>query len=310
MTSNRQSNVEIRIARPHEWKLALEVLWSDVDPDIRRHQIINALIAAREDPSTLDGFIVCLVKGGLVGSMLACLQPGNYAVLSKPSYVAPDYSDLYRQCCCQLINSCTNWATEQGASLLQCLLEPEALDAKSCYEDCGYTAFTKIEYMAIGTVTKKPVDRRPFLMEQADPTTQRQRWKDILFLTYNQTLDCPFLSGRRDLDSVIAGYMNTGDFDPKNWTILTSEGVDIGCLITTQHLGANQTELIYFGIVAEQRGKGIGKHIVEAAIANACEHESVRLILAVDQNNRPAKEIYQHLGFAKWESRIAMLKFA
>ena len=309
MTSNRQPDVEIRIAKPIEWKLALEVLWSDVDPDIRRQQIINALIAASEDPSTLEGFIVCMVKGGLVGSMLASVQPGNYAVLSKPSYIAPDYSDLYRQCCSQLIKRCSHWAIEQGASLLQCLLEPEALDAKSCFEECGYTAFTNIEYMAIGTQTNKPIDGRPFVMEQVDPTTERQRWKEILYLTYNQTLDCPFLSGRRDLDSVIEGYMNTGDFDPKNWTILTSENIDIGCLITTQHLAAKQTELIYFGIIAGQRGKGIGKHVVEAAIANACEHESVRLILAVDQNNRPAKEIYQHLGFSRWESRIAMLKF-
>ena len=309
MKENPEVDFEIRRAEPKEWKQSLEVLWSDFDPTQRRNQILSALESARNDVEAMDGLFVCRVRGAVVGSILGTVHPGQYAVLCKPAYVAPGYSELYRQYCCQLINTCTDWAIAKGSSLLQCLLEPSALDAKACFELCGYSAFTNIDYLAIEIRSNDLQHSGAIELEASNPKNQPERWKRVLKSTYVETLDCPFLSGRRNLKNVIAGYINTGDFDPNNWRIVKHQGKDIGCLILTEHRAAHQTELIYFGICSEERGRGFGKDVVESAIKIAEAHGSDRLILAVDQNNQPANDIYQQFGFRKWESRIAMLKF-
>ena len=306
---NPELDFEIRSAEPMEWKQSLEVLWSDVDPALRRNQILSALESARNDVKAMDGLFVCLMRGEVVGAILGTVQPGQYAVLSKPAYVAPGYSELYRQYCCQLIDICSNWAISKGSSLLQCLLEPSALDAKACFELCEYSGFTNIDYLAIEIRSFNKQHNGAIELEASNPKNQPERWKKILKSTYVDTLDCPFLSGRRNLQNVIDGYISTGDFDPNNWRIVKHQGKDIGCLILTEHRAAHQTELIYFGIRSEERGRGFGKDIVEEAIKITEAHRSDRLILAVDRNNQPAIDIYQQFGFRKWESRLAMLKF-
>jgi ribosomal protein S18 acetylase RimI-like enzyme len=51
------------------------------------------------------------------------------------------------------------------------------------------------------------------------------------------------------------------------------------------------------GVVAEARGRGIGRRLLERLIADARERGVARLSLSVELDN-PAMALYEHLGFA------------
>jgi putative acetyltransferase len=51
------------------------------------------------------------------------------------------------------------------------------------------------------------------------------------------------------------------------------------------------------GVVAEERGKGIGKALIEAAIAKATERGLSRIELTVHSENKAAQSLYKRVGF-------------
>jgi GNAT superfamily N-acetyltransferase len=54
---------------------------------------------------------------------------------------------------------------------------------------------------------------------------------------------------------------------------------------------------VTIGVVAEARGRGIGRRLLERLIADARERGVARLSLSVELDN-PAMALYEHLGFA------------
>jgi ribosomal protein S18 acetylase RimI-like enzyme len=314
-TADRQ--YQIAQADRSQWHASLEILWATIEPELRKQKVASTLIEAISHPDLLEGLFVCRFDTDVVGAVLVTQHAGRYAVICKPSFPLTQHSDTYRDCCTSLIQQAANWAHQNGSDLIQCLLEPNELDAKACFENAGFQPFTSIEYLGLDladhpTAAGLPENREfpdNFELAQIAPQTNRQRWADILSQTYVATLDCAFLHRRRQMSDVIDGYINTGDRGTDDWYILTHKNLDAGCLILAEHSASNQTELVYFGVAPEQRGKGLGKNIVNNAIQIAAENGSSRLVLAVDQANQPAKDIYQRFGFSKWERRIALLKF-
>lgn len=53
------------------------------------------------------------------------------------------------------------------------------------------------------------------------------------------------------------------------------------------------------GIIAGHRGRGLGRRLIEAAMAQARERGFVRIELGVRADNRPAIALYEKVGFAR-----------
>jgi ribosomal protein S18 acetylase RimI-like enzyme len=62
---------------------------------------------------------------------------------------------------------------------------------------------------------------------------------------------------------------------------------------------ATQARLVSMWVAKEQRGQGIGKALVEAAVAWARESEARTMVLTVTSNNDSAAQFYEGLGFAR-----------
>ena len=78
-------------------------------------------------------------------------------------------------------------------------------------------------------------------------------------MSYEGTLDCPALNGVRDLPDVLASYRACGEFDPaERWFIACRGERDVGCLLLADHPDADQWEIVYVGLVPEERGRGSG----------------------------------------------------
>jgi ribosomal protein S18 acetylase RimI-like enzyme len=53
------------------------------------------------------------------------------------------------------------------------------------------------------------------------------------------------------------------------------------------------------GVLASHRGHGIGRRLLEASIAHACEHGITRIELSVRADNVPAIKLYERAGFVR-----------
>lgn len=60
---------------------------------------------------------------------------------------------------------------------------------------------------------------------------------------------------------------------------------------------ADERELLSIGVLPDHRRSGVGRRLVEMVIAAAIERGAARLFLEVAEDNVPAQQLYQRLGF-------------
>lgn len=82
-------------------------------------------------------------------------------------------------------------------------------------------------------------------------------FKAAIQQSYQQTLDCPALNGVRSIDDVVAGHRAAGEYNPANWLLLRDQGRPAGVLVLAQVPGTQVMELVYIGLAADIRGRGI-----------------------------------------------------
>ena len=176
----------------------------------------------------------------------------------------------------------------------------------------GFFRLSDLLYMVCSGVAFPTSDPRKIAATsyEVEPydESEHERLASIVERTYEQTLDCPDLDGVRDMDDVLAGYRATGEFDPARWFFVRCEGHDVGCLLLTDHPSAEQWELIYMGVVPEQRGRGLGLELARYAQWIAGKSGTQRLVLAVDAANDPAIAAYGTAGFSAWDRRSVFLR--
>ncbi|MFT4296823.1 MAG: GNAT family N-acetyltransferase [Micropruina sp.] len=68
--------------------------------------------------------------------------------------------------------------------------------------------------------------------------------------------------------------------------------------VATVQLVAETADLHRVVVAPEQRGRGIGRALVEAGIAWAAQRQGRRMLLEVEHDNAPALALYRRLGFA------------
>ena len=153
---------------------------------------------------------------------------------------------------------------------------------------------------------------------------QSNGFASLVERTYVETLDCPAMNQFRSAKETIAGYRQNDAYDSDLWfgAYHSHDGVDdvpndparddsedpIGCLIMGLHRtqngedgaqsshGAPITELVYMGLLPTARGKGLGRDIIAEAIGISKKVGAERMILAVDETNGPACDLYQSVG--------------
>jgi len=124
-----------------------------------------------------------------------------------------------------------------------------------------------------------------------------------LLRTYEESQDCPQLNGVRNSIDVLEGYREQGVFAPERWFFVQREDHDVGALILTDHPEGGNWELVYMGLVPEARGNGLGRQILDFAMWQAGLGGAERLVLAVDEANQYAREMYERAGFVAWDYR-------
>jgi RimJ/RimL family protein N-acetyltransferase len=126
--------------------------------------------------------------------------------------------------------------------------------------------------------------------------------------TYENSLDCPTLSGLRQIEDVIASHKASGEFDPNHWFLLYERENPVAVLLLAHSPRTDAMELVYLGLTPPARGRGLGTLALRKALRTALEADIGRLTLAVDAGNDPALKLYYRHGMERIGSKLAMIR--
>src|SRR5690606_23180661 len=105
------------------------------------------------------------------------------------------------------------------------------------------------------------------------------------------------LTDKRPPSAVIASHKATGAFDPTLWELALLDDRPVGCVLLSPVSPQGVIEVVYMGVAASVRRRGVGRLLLRRAVALSRERRMQRLTLVVDERNAPARALYARFDF-------------
>lgn len=274
-----------------------------------------------EPGSAVDGFRAYVGQQGLSLDRLWVARTGSRylaAVLILPNtgrsamvFISPCRHREQGRAVTQLLRHVMPLCDDLEGYLIQILLEPEQRIERTATLEAGFSHLADLGYLQkslhhLSTPSELPEGFGVVLAEQVPPESLRR----VILASYEQTLDCPALVGKRDIEDIIAGHKATGLYDPTLWFLLQDEreGRAAAAVLINPLLQQGGYELVYLGVDVAYRQRGLGRALLEYAMRQLTNHYTrSTLYLAVDLLNVPALKLYRGLGFRQTTQRSAFL---
>lgn len=291
-------------ARPADWGPALELAFASLpEPDRQRH-IVNALALLAGGELDRRGVWIARDGDGIAGVQVVELLGGATALFWTPM-VRPDCSadDLTRQ----LVDAALSWSRAHACKIAEALVLPQDVCRAEPICRAGFSAVTEMYSLRHDLADIEMPPARLHLVGSAK--ADRELFEATLLRTYEGTLDCPELNGRRSVGEILAGHRAAGKDRPELWQLAFVDNRPVGVLLLTELPHGLDWDLSYLGIVPEARRQGLGRALAQHAMQTARDGGALHLVLAVDARNEPARQLYQWLGFEVVEKRIVYLHF-
>ncbi|MHC5023844.1 MAG: GNAT family N-acetyltransferase [Planctomycetota bacterium] len=194
--------------------------------------------------------------------------------------------------------------------LAQTLLDPGETLAREAFQDGGFEPLATLSYLQRSLPRRAPSPPdwprgvRPVPFE----ASRRDELLRVLDASYEDTLDCPGLRGRRRTEDILAGHRASGEFDPALWTLLLEDDRAIGTLLLNPSPAQQSVELVYLGMAPAARGRGLGTCLLRHGLRLLAGRAEQSITLAVDEQNAPALALYRREGFRPILRRLALIR--
>jgi GNAT superfamily N-acetyltransferase len=254
----------------------------------------------------LRGLLAAESAGQLIGAALYVTPPGGVALVWPPAVIAGESYDAVGEA---LLAEVCRGIDESGCSLGQCLVESGS-PSSPLLERHGFLHLTELVYLerALDGTLPAPPAAEGLVAEPYDPGENHARFAALLEATYAHTLDCPELNGTRSAVEALAGHRAAGCFDPRLWQLYRAGSGDLGLILLTDHPELNVQEVVYMGVAPASRGRGLGRTMLTRALEAARDAGREAVLLGVDVRNRPARRLYERLGFVELCRRAIHLR--
>lgn len=246
-------------------------------------------------------------SGSVEAAVLAVKSPGGTALCfaSRPTGFgrAEKISRTLRRACDHL--------QREGVVIAQGLLEPGERGERKVFERAGFQVLAQLSYLNRPLGDSAGLDTVAWPKGTVIETYSPDNHSDFLAAldaSYEETRDCPALTGRRSLEDILAGHRATGEFHPSFWMLLRREGRIAGVLLLNPAPRVDAVELVYLGLAKWARGQGLGRLLVRLGIAAASARPEQAMTLAVDERNIPAMRLYKTCGFRRVFRRTALIR--
>ena len=208
-----------------------------------------------------------------------------------------------------LVRAAVGGQDPEDLTLLQALLDPhQRLEARAL-GDAGFRDLAHLLYMHRRTdLGPCPLELEPGIRVVRWSESARPIFAAAILASYEQTLDCRGLLGLRDIQDIIEGHMATGCFEPDLWSVLAYGDEPVGVMLLNPVPQRAALELVYLGFSVPWRRRGLGKRMVRYGLGVAPRYDATSMLLAVDQNNAPAIQMYRALGFQSTARKRALIR--
>lgn len=243
----------------------------------------------------------------IAATVLAVPNPGRTALLfaTQPA-TAEAAADTGR-----VIDHASRMLSESGLHLAQVLLEPKDQLTRNAFLAGGFSELAILSYLQRPIPRKGSVDQPVWPAGvRVEPYAEDRRQDMLLSLqaSYEQTLDCPGLTGLRDPSDILEGHQATGRFEPDLWTLLYIDDRPNGALLLNPATTKDTVELVYVGLGLAARGQGLGRSLVRHGLISLAGRNERTITVAADERNTPAMSLYQGEGFHRISRRLAMIR--
>jgi len=299
--------VQIRLTRADELAevLALLLTQPGIPPAEVRAQVQAFIKYTQDRPMPPESQYVAVEGDAIVAAAVALDSPGRTALVFFPSVrVYPHRRDVV----VDLLDRLVAAGRRRGLRLFQVLLGPEATEDEDLLASAGFERLAELIYLERASTL--PLDAEPDppdLRWTCYDRTTHSLFRQVIQATYQNSLDCPALTGRRDMEDILAGHKDVGEFDPQRWFILSQHDRPVGCLLLSRVRHRSALELVYMGLCPEARGKGLGRSLLRRAIQVTLGSRLAYVTLAVDAANTPAHSLYRRCGFTETMRRSAWI---
>lgn len=208
-----------------------------------------------------------------------------------------------------------------GVRLAQGLVEPQEEDLGRAYSEAGFTRLATLDYLrrdlprrgglgSGGPTVVWPEGVRVRSLADLGQPAGDAALAQALEGSYEQTLDCPGLCGLRAVEDVIESHRAVGVYDPALWWLVEIDDRPSGCMLVSRCPLQGTVELVYLGLSPRARGRGLGRGLLEMAVARLAERggQERTFACAVDQGNTPALRLYSGAKFRVFASRVAFVR--
>ena len=245
-------------------------------------------------------------QGNQVTALLIVLfLPGSTALFMLPCLETPDWLPEDQR---YLVTECVKLLEDNRLYFLQALIEPEAKLKRDLIQRAGFRYITRLLYTQRAVNSSQPQERQAVKIDWIgySPETH-DAFAQVLLATYEDSADCPELSGLRPIEAIIASHKAAGLFDPALWEMAVIDGTPAACLLLAPHVFGDLMEIVYLGVVRTYRRQGLGDALLRRALKQSREQGSRDITAVVDERNMAARQLYARFAFKPTAEREAYL---
>lgn len=263
---------------------------------------------AQRNAIPLDRFWAWVEPDGSIESaVLAVRSPGRTALLFASRPVGFGRGEKIAR---TLQSACRSLACE-GVVIAQGLLEPGERAERKVFAQAKFDVLAHLGYLHRPLSDSPRTERVVWPHGVSIETYAADNHDDFvraLDASYEETLDCPALTGIRCAEDILAGHRATGQFDPALWTLLRVDELPSGVLLLNPSQRLGTVELVYIGLAKPARGRGLGRLLLRHGLTQVSARPEQTMTLAVDEHNVPAIRLYYAAGFRRAFRRVALIR--
>jgi mycothiol synthase len=307
---------------------ALNILYEGVLPEDRAVRVAKSIQEAEEGELDLRGLLLAELQEKPVGALLLRMQPHGVAFLWPPVVSAKSAEVISWHTTSQpaitneaiedvLLQAAVLRLGELKARIAQSLLELNQTREQLALSRNGFRRLTDLiffEYPTVGNQSRKDRlasdvgTRLTHIIHRQ--SRNRLRFAEVVEQTYRGSLDCPELNGIRTASQALNVYAESGPVVRDLWRVYCDEHRDVGVILVVDRPEQRTWEVIYLGVVESARRCGVARKMLTDVINAAHDAHVDRVVIVADVRNRPAVLLYQSLGFAPFDERVAYVKFS
>lgn len=276
--------------------------------DSARHKGLLSLLFRTRDVECFavddgDALIEATDGESTIGVTWAKSQGGGIAEIVRPVVTVPTDSVVEAE----LVSYAVEDLSARGHHLIQSCLDESDNAGYELFKNCGFSFAGESVMMAAKASASLQSEAGRLSIDRYND----HRHDDlvaVLTQAFEDSSDFPSLSGTQSPEQAIDQFERIGDSGRENWYLASRDGTPVGCLLAAEHRRDRLCELVFVGLAAAFRGKGLGAELVLKAKTLACEMGCKRIFLGVDASNLAAMKTYLATGFNEIQRRTVMIR--